>query len=37
MGLTRQQRVGAIMNDVSHLTFRERLSVLRALVFWRAS
>lgn len=37
MGLTRQQRLGSITNDVAWLTFRERLRVLWALLTARAS
>ena len=32
MGQTREQRVGGIKHEVAWLTWRERLSVLRALL-----
>jgi hypothetical protein len=32
MGLSREQRVGSVCNQVAALTFRERLQVLWALV-----
>jgi hypothetical protein len=37
MGLTREQRLGSICNQVAWLTVRERLHVLWALLTWRAS
>jgi len=37
MGLTRQQRLGGIVNDVAWLTWRERLVVLWALRPWHYS
>lgn len=37
MGLTRQQQVGSICNQVAWFTWRERLTVLWALLTSRAS